>query len=179
MAHDDKKSTLRLGGNEKEIDNIPVAKSAPRSLVKLSDWDNFKQPVDAAEKDRYFVPPHLIPDGFSVEWKRTEILGKPDRKNLVQIEQAGWRPAPAAMFEEMLPAGYRGETVEDGEGMMLYIRPASFTEAAKTGAYNNAVQKVKDYEHATTNDLSTGHKSVPKKVMAYERSYEKGIPVPD
>jgi len=177
MADDNKpKNTLRLGG-EKDIDNIPK-QSAPRTTVKLSDWDDFKV-VDKADEDRYFVPAHLIPDGFSVEWKRTAILGKPDTRNLVNIERAGWRPAPAAMFMDMLPSGYAGETVEDGEGMMLYIRPLSITKNAADREYNVATQKVKDYENSTMNDLSTAHKSVPKTVTAFSRSYEKSIPVPD
>lgn len=179
MSEDSKpKSTLRLGGDEKEAVNIPK-QSAPRNSLKLSDWDNFKRQDDTAERDRYFVPPELIPEGFSVEWKRTEVLGKPDRRNLVQIETAGWRPAPADMFREMLPSGYTGDTVEDGEGMMLYIRPMHFTKAAMDDQYKTATKKVKDYENATLNDLSTAHKSVPKTVSAFSRSYEKSIPVPD
>lgn len=178
MVDDNKpKNTLRL--NDKEIDNLPSAKqSAPRSTVKLSDWDNIKRQDDTTERDRYFVPAELIPEGFSVEWKRIEILGKPDRRNLVQIETSGWRPAPADMFREMLPSGYKGDTVEDGEGMMLYIRPLSFTKAASDENTRVANQKVKDYENATMNRL-TGHKDVPNKVMAFERSYEKAVVVPD
>lgn len=180
------KSTLTLPSSktavrnsDKEIDNIPTStQSAPRTTVKLSDWDNIKRTDETAERDRYFVPAHLIPEGFSVEWKRTEILGKPDRRNLVAIETAGWRPAPADMFREMLPSGYSGINVEDGEGMALYIRPLSFTKAAESESYNNATQKVKDYENATMNRL-TGHRDVPNKVMAFERSYEKAIAVPD
>lgn len=164
------------------VDNVPLApkrKASPRTSFDLSQWDNINRVPDNDERDRYFVPPHLIPDGFSVEWKRMEILGKPDRKNLVQVETAGWRPAPADLFKEMLPSGYSGEIVEDGEGMMLMIRPTKFSEEAKVEAYNNATQKVKDYENATMNRV-TGHKDVPSKVTAFSRSYEKdSVKVPD
>lgn len=172
------KSTLRLNNGDAETATVSK-QSAPRTTLKLSDWDEIKRPDGSEEKDSQYVPPHLIPDGFSVEWKRTEILGKPDTKNIVKIEASGWRPAPVDLFLDILPSGYKGTTVEDGAGNMLYIRPQSFTDKAKEEEYNKATSKVKDYERSTLNDLSTVHKDVPKKAFNYERTFEKAIAVPD
>lgn len=152
--------------------------SAPRSSLDLSQWDDVRRVTSDGERDRYYIPPELIPDGFSVEWKRIEFLGKPDKKNIVQIENAGWRPAPSDMFRAILPSGYSQPFVEDGEGMALYIRPMKFTEEAVREGYNTATQKVKDYENSTMNKVSA-HKDIPTKVHAFSKSYEKGIPVPD
>ena len=160
------------------LPNIAVTKSAPRTSLDLSDWDNIKRQSETGDKERGLIPPHLIPDGFSVEWKRIELLGKPDNKNVITVEAAGWRPAPSELFRDILPSGYSAPFVEDGEGRRLYIRPLKFTEEANKEQYNIATQKVRDYEEATKNRV-TGHRDVPNKVHAFSRSYEKGIPIPD
>lgn len=168
------KTTLKLPSSNAE----PVQKSAPRSSLNLSDWDDIKRQSDSGDTERGLIPAHLIPDGFSVEWKRIEILGKPDNKNIITVESAGWRPAPAEIFAEILPSGYSAPFVEDGEGRRLYIRPKKFTEAANQEQYNIATQKVKDYETTMKNPLNI-HRDAPGKVHNFSRSYEKGIPVPD
>lgn len=164
--------TLKLPSGDK-----PVQKSVPRQTMNLSDWDNVKRVADDGDKERGVIPPHLIPDGFSVEWKRIEVLGKPDTKNITAVEAAGWRPAPAEIFREMLPSSHTSPTVEDGDGRRLYIRPLKFTEEALKEGYNTATQKVKDYENATMNRV-TAHRDAPAKVHAFSRSYEK-VAVPD
>src|SRR5665213_3301017 len=139
MAEENAKSnTLKLGGE--------VKKSAPRTHLQLSDWDDIKRVGEDGDQERGVIPPHLIPEGLSVEWKRIEVLGKPDNKNITKVESAGWRPAPAEMFQEILPSGYSLPVVEDGDGRRLYIRPLKFTQEAQKEQYNAATQKVQDYE---------------------------------
>lgn len=174
----------RSGRVESEIsvaqpENKIVKQAAPRSSINMSDWDDVKRVANDGERDRYYVPPHLVPDGFSVEWKRIEILGKPDKANVVKLEASGWRPAPSEAFREILPSGYSQPFVEDGEGMGLYIRPMRMTDEANAEQKSVADQKVRDYENATMNRI-TGHRDVPNKVHAFSRTYEKSnIPVPD
>jgi hypothetical protein len=174
----EKASASRSTADDEVVAPSPVTrKAAPRATLNLSDWDNIKRVGEDGDQERGVIPPHLIPDGFSVEWKRIEVLGKPDNKNISKVEAAGWRPAPADVFREILPSGYSLPHVEDGDGRRLYIRPAKFTQEALDEGYRTATQKVKDYENSTMNRV-TAHKDVPSKVHAFSRSYEK-VMVPD
>lgn len=170
----DKLSTPRTSVDEA----APVAqKAVPRAAMELSDWDDVIRRSTTSEQERMPIPPELIPDGFSVEWKSVEILGKPNGPNISLVEAAGWRPAPAEWLKSVLPSNYTLPYIENGFGDRLYARPLRFTEQANKEQYNVATQKVKDYENATMNPVMA-HKDVKSKVHAFSRSYEK-VTVPD
>ena len=76
--------------------------------------------------DRFWVDPHIIPDGWSYEWKRKTIWGKEDPAHEVELARQGWEAVPATRHPQMMPKG-NWQTIER-DGMILMERPKVLTE---------------------------------------------------
>lgn len=113
-------------------------------------YENFLH-EEAIKGNRYDIPSHLIPDGFTVEWKTTHVMGKPvDNSEIASHEMNGWTPAPAELFIEMMPEGYDKPVIER-DGMMLYIRPAEITKRFRDMEYRNARTAVRNKQNELNN----------------------------
>lgn len=98
----------------------------------------------------YDIPEHLVPEGATVEWKNTHVMGQPvPSTEYAAYEMAGWRPAPADLFREMLPEAHEGPTIERG-GMVLMIRSANITERFR----RQDKQKARDAVRNKVNEMS-------------------------
>ena len=86
--------------------------------------------MDMEEVDRYKIDMTGVPDDWSYEWKRKTLLGKEDPAYEVNLARGGWEPVPVDRHPEMMPAGYKGQTIEL-DGMILMERPKELTEEAK------------------------------------------------
>ena len=83
-----------------------------------------------AEGDDFYVPPHLIPKGYSANWKAISVLGKPvDDSILSSYEEQGWEPATLEQFPGIMSKTYTGKSIVR-KGMMLMIRPQEYTDEA-------------------------------------------------
>jgi hypothetical protein len=91
--------------------------------------------------DEFYIDPRVIPDGWSYEFKRLTVLGAPDPSYEVALALKGWEPVPASRHPEMMPASYRGNTIER-KGMLLMERPAEITNEIKARDYRNARDQV-------------------------------------
>lgn len=80
------------------------------------------------EADRFYIDPHMVPDGWSYEWKRKTIWGKEDPAHDVELARLGWEPVPASRHPEFMPAG-NWQTIER-DGMILMERPKVLTDEA-------------------------------------------------
>ena len=83
--------------------------------------------------NKYDVPEHIIlahlEDGFTLEWKRVEVLGKEERTYVAQTARGGWEPVVAEKWPgQFLPEGATGAIVVDG--LMLMERPTVLTQQA-------------------------------------------------
>lgn len=76
--------------------------------------------------DEFYVSPDVVPDGWTYEWKRRTIHGQEDPAYQVALARTGWEPVPARRHPEMMPGGWKGETIER-KGMVLMQRPAEIT----------------------------------------------------
>jgi len=95
--------------------------------------------------DEFYIDPRVIPDGWSYEWKRFTTLGAQDPAYQVQLAMKGWEPVPAQRHQEMMPEGYRGETIER-RGQILMERPKEITEEAKQRELRAARSQVRQKE---------------------------------
>lgn len=84
--------------------------------------------LQGIERDKYYAPEP--PDGWSYEWKLKSVLNQDDLDRIRQNEAAGWEPVPLSRHPELMPRGWKGETVEVG-GLVLMERPKVFTDEAK------------------------------------------------
>lgn len=77
--------------------------------------------------DKFYISPNMVPDGWTYEWKRRTILGQEDPAYQVALARTGWEAVPARRHPEMMPANWKGETIER-EGLMLMQRPKEITD---------------------------------------------------
>ena len=80
--------------------------------------------------DRFHVPPEMIPDGWSYEWKSQTILGKENTAHMMHMQENGWTPVPASRHTGyFMPEGYEGPILRDDQ--ILMERPKELTQEAR------------------------------------------------
>jgi hypothetical protein len=80
------------------------------------------------ERDKYWAPPP--PEGWDYQWKLRSVMGQDDIDRIRQHELNGWEPVPLSRHPELMPKGWKGETIEVG-GLVLMERPKMFTDEAR------------------------------------------------
>ena len=145
---------------------------AARRAAELEDhWgDNDRQ-----ASDKFYIDPRIIPDGWTYEYRRISIWGKPDPSYEVQLANAGWEPVPAYRHPEMMPAGYEGATI-DQDGQRLMERPAVITQKAKARELATAREQVSGKEAQITG-TPPGFDKNPGATLI-RRSREATLPMP-
>lgn len=104
----------------------------PRATER-TETRRLERPSRAALTDegRFAVDLSLVPKGYTLEWKRHELMGMRDRRNQVIVRQNHWQPVP----HKMQPHIY-GHTCENEDehiivdGLGLYMRPKYLNEDA-------------------------------------------------
>lgn len=120
-------------------------------------------------KDKFHVPPELIPKGWCVEWKRTSCLGKPEEFDYeMDLYESGWKRADPKTFHTLVPEGFTGDTVERG-GMRLYIRPSHQKKESQRLDRMEAENQVRDKLEEIG---MTGGGEMDRKVYSFDRGYE-------
>ena len=129
--------------------------------------------------DEFYIDPAIIPDGWSYEWKRMELLGKEDPAYQVSLARTGWEPVPASRHTVMMPREYAGDTIIR-KGMMLMERPLEITEEAKEIERRRARQQVRVKEEqlnaAPPGQFDRQNKDAP--LARVKKSFE-AIPIPE
>jgi hypothetical protein len=123
-----------------------------------------------AEGDDFYIAPHLIPKGYSVNWKTTSVLGKPVDDSILQsYYEQGWEPATLEQFPGIMSKNYTGKFIVR-KGMMLMIRPEEYTKEALAEDQQAAAEQVRDklkqLGHTETGELR-------RKVLNVKRGYER------
>lgn len=130
------------------------------------DIDDF---LNSRDQDIFHVPATSVPDGFTVEWKNTHIMGQPiNSADATRLEQGGWSPAPAELFPELVPSGYQKSVIER-PGMILMIRPAHITEAIRAAELRKATGQLSD-KMKQLSSTPDGH--MDRVVTTANRNYE-------
>ena len=157
------------------------AKETPRNgKIREEDLRDIMSAV-MDEEDKFYVSPEIIPDGFSVEWKRMTVLGKrtPDQNTYeMRLAKTRWEPVSLAAhpgFRRLVPKNYDGDTVEN-EGMILMIRPTEISKKVKQIQEYKARSQLND-KMAQLNQTVPGQ--APRAVQVVRQSYEPPIEVPD
>lgn len=129
--------------------------------------------LDNAEADQYSIPPHMVPEGFSVEFKNTHVMGQPvdDAYNMA-LYQGGWMPAESALFPELVPPGYTKQYIER-PGMILMIRPKRITDAVHQAREDRARAQMGDKIGQMG---ATQQGQMDRVVQKINRSYEAHTP---
>jgi len=154
----------------------PIRDENAELLKKLRE-DSLRQVVDNGTDavDQFHVPEELKPEGFTVEWKVTHVMGQElDAAYKASIEQAGWVPAPASIFRKMLPIGSKAKTIERG-GQILMMRPKEITDKRRQKEKENASGQVQSKLKSIG---MTKEGTMDRKVIVAKKSYE-AMEIPD
>lgn len=87
------------------------------------------------------VPRHLIKPGWDVQWFPVSIFNQPvDAYQITMARDAGWMPAKAQHFREIVEPGTPDDAPVDRFGQRLFLRPLQMTMEAKQHQYDVAMQ---------------------------------------
>lgn len=103
----------------------PRARAAARSAELRDHLGGMDQGTD-----KYAIDQSIIPDGWSYEWKTLTVYGAENPSYQVSLRKTGWEPVPAGRHPELMPTGYKGETIIV-DGQQLMERPEEITEEVK------------------------------------------------
>jgi len=156
------------------IEDDPRARAARRAAELRDHLGGMEQSTD-----KYYIPPHIIPDGWSYEWKAYEVLGKRNPSYEVQLAHRGWEPVPRTRHPEMMPDSDQGETITR-DGQILMERPKEITDevvaADKRRARDQVRQKETQLGAAPDGHFQRANKDQP--MASVKKSFES-IPIPE
>lgn len=99
--------------------------------------------------DPFFIPPDLIPPGWSYQWVAQSVKGSQDEvadHNLMLYEN-GWRAVPADRHPgRFMPVGHKGNIIRGAQ--MLMERPKALTDEANAEMVEKARQQMMDRDEA-------------------------------
>lgn len=156
-------------------DDNPRAR-AERRTAELLGGD---APAIEESSDEFFIPPEIIPDGWTYEWKRRLVQGQEEPAYQVALARTGWEAVPCKRHPEMMPLGWQGATIER-KGMVLMERPAAVTERVEQLNRQRARNQVRVKEqqlNAAPPGVLEKEYSDPRTRPQIKKSYEP-MPVP-
>ena len=127
--------------------------------------------------DDFYIDRSRIPPGWDMEWKTKTVLGAEDPAQMVGYIRMGWESVPLHMFPEMMPVGWRGNTIER-KGMLLMMRPKQVTDMVRATDAKRARDAIRAKEQqlssAPDGQFTRDHAQAKPKIG---KSYEP-MPIP-
>lgn len=117
--------------------------------------------------DRFFVPPEMIPEGMSWEWKRVSTVGAPDLSHQMMLAENHWTPVTTDQAPGLMPPGSIGNVERDG--MRLMQRPAYLTEEARQEVLDQSRQRI---QMQNIKNGQGGEAGMPRRALAHTRQTE-------
>ena len=131
--------------------------------------------------DEFYIDPHMVPEGWTYEWKRKLLLGAEDPSYTVQLLRMGWEPVPLNRdrdHQAMMPSTWPHNTIER-KGMILMERPSEVVEEARRIEQKRARDQVRAKEQqlsgAPEGQFTRDHAQVRPKI---NKSFE-AMPIPE
>lgn len=151
--------------------------SRMRAAARAEEIRKHRQGQNLDELDRFKIETHIIPEGWTYEWKRRTLFGKEDPAYQVELSRQGWEPVPLTRHPEMMPQGWENDTIER-DGMILMERPSELTSEARDVELRRAKNQVRAKEQqlgsAPDGQFGRDHQQVRPSI---KKGYEP-MPVP-
>jgi hypothetical protein len=129
--------------------------------------------------DKFYIPPHVIPDGWTYEWKTLTVLNAENPAHQVELARRGWEPVPASRHPEMMPHDWKAKIITR-DGMMLMERPKEITDEALSARLRRARLQVRAKEEqlsaAPAGQFERANKD--SSLVKVKRNYE-AMPIPE
>lgn len=127
--------------------------------------------------DEFYIPEHIVPDGWVYEWKRRTVLGYEDPSHMLELASIGWEAVPTSRHPEMMPVGSSSQTIER-KGMILMELPKEISDERRARERRKAVDQVraKEAQLSGTPDgtLTRDHERVKPRIRK-----EYAMPIPE
>ena len=127
--------------------------------------------------DEFYIDRSRLPPGWDAEWKTKTVMGAEDPAQMVSYARMGWEPAPLDLFPEMMPQGWKGNTIER-KGMILMIRPRKITDMVRQADAKKARDQIRAKEaqlsSAPDGQFTRDHAQIKPKI---NKGYEP-MPIP-
>jgi hypothetical protein len=83
------------------------------------------------DSDPFFIPEHLMEDGYTYQWNRASCYGKSDAE-LIRMMDNGWRyvPLESRIGKAIGNDGDKHNNYLERDGLVLMERPSSLTQEA-------------------------------------------------
>ena len=104
-----------------ELDSVARAEARLRELRE-------SMPEGGSNRDKFWAP--SPPEGWDYQWKTKTVMGEEQSSYIVELSRNGWEPVPLSRYPDMMPIGWKGETIEV-EGLVLMERPKILTLEAR------------------------------------------------
>lgn len=149
----------------------PAMDSVARAEARLMQLRDSSQYGDAA-RDKFWAP--RPPEGWDYQWKTFKVMGEDWSSYQVELARNGWEPVPLSRHPEMMPVGWKGNSIEV-EGLVLMERPLQMTLEARHNealeAKSNVLTKEAQLRNGNSSDLGR------RQVHRFSKTRE-AVPVP-
>ena len=109
-----------------------------------------RQPMSEQATTLMEIPRHLIKPGWDVQWIPFAIYNEPvDGHQITLARNAGWRPAKARDFREIVDPTLPDDAPVERYGQRLFLRPLQMTLDAKAEQYRAAMEAQKAHSQAS------------------------------
>lgn len=138
-------------GRPAAVEREPKHESKPSLKMRAKpNWEDI-DPSDTDTPDKLHIPPHMVPEGMSLQWVTDSVLGQPFPQHRAGFEKKGWTPVHQEDFDGQLDGMFMPKGT-DGEikmtGMTLMARPKELTDRAKRKDLRDAREQVAVKEQA-------------------------------
>lgn len=128
--------------------------------------------------DEFYVPPDMIPDGWTYEWKRYSTYNEIDSSHIRELERKGWAFVPASRHPAMMAIGDNGNIILR-KGLALMERPTEIVEEARYIERKRASDQVRVKEQQLSGTpegtMTRDHAQARPQI---KKSYE-AVPIPE
>jgi len=149
---------------------------APRNTDRKEDRQRLYRPGNTTLEHRYAIDESRVPTGMVMEWKRTHILGMPDRQNMSISRRNHWTPVTHEMQPQFFGnLGKPGEPIQM-DGMELMMRQEYLNEdAAEEQAHETAFQTDQQFRSLKQKSSEQVGPQNTKLKRTYERAPTQAI----
>ena len=157
----------------------PIMPAIPGRAVALN---RKGEPVQRAAAgsgvNRFYIPPHLPPPGWSWEWKRHTAVGQDDPFYLSSLMQVGWEHVMYESYPGVFaPENVKGPVLRDG--LFLMERAEVLSLEAKMEERRRADEKIGTAQRQYSRLDTSGSQTAEFDHTAQQASYiRRGTPEP-
>lgn len=174
-------------GSTQDGDDVPTHTPDGRVIARTRSGKIVSRTSVGSVLDEFYIPPEIIPPGWSWEWKNETVLGKSDSAYQAKMQQVGWEPVMLEAHPGVFDLAENADgTPKKGpvrrNGMILMERDIRLTQEAQREEKRKAderlgmaTKKHTKLDTSGTHGVDVNHRGVQQNTYA-RKSIETNIP---